>query len=190
MSDIVKLIDLESKLIEYKGKLVLIDSDVAVLYGTTTTNLNKAINRNIERFPSSYMIETTKEEMVNLIFQNGISSHGGRRKPPKLFTEEGLYMVATVLKTEKATQATFAIIETFKKIRQISKNLQSIVKTDNISQQENLIENSNKLLNEVIEADIIEEGKLEKKVKKITDQFEINLGVVKFKRVIENQNKE
>ena len=80
----------------------MLDSDIAALYEVETFNLNKAVKRNIERFPGDFMFQLTKDEWENLIFQTGISSkqHGGRRFMPYAFTEQGVAMLASVLNTD------------------------------------------------------------------------------------------
>jgi hypothetical protein len=70
------------------GQKVMLDKDLAKLYGVTTGNLNKAVSRNIDRFPDDFMFTLTKEEMNSLMFQNGISSWGDTRKLPRAFTEQ------------------------------------------------------------------------------------------------------
>ena len=77
-----ELTEIQNMIYEIRGQKVMIDSDLAVLYGVETFNLNKAVKRNIGHFPSDFMFQLTKEEWENLTFQNGISSkkHGGRRK--------------------------------------------------------------------------------------------------------------
>ena len=84
---------IRSKIYEIRGQRVMLDRDLAELYGVTTGNLNKAVKRNIRRFPPDFMFQLTKEEFYelnrNLIFQNGISSWGGTRKLPYAFTQAG-----------------------------------------------------------------------------------------------------
>lgn len=109
---------------------------------------------------------------------------------PYVFTEQGLYMVATILQSERAKQVHFHIIEIFTKIRKISKNIKEVVQIDNPKNQKELIKQSNKLLHDVIDTEIVEEKILDKKVKKVTDEIEINLGILKFKRTIENKDKD
>ena len=75
----------------------MLDEDLAELYGVTTGNLNKAVKRNISRFPDDFMVQLTKEEFDILLFQIGISSWGGRRTPPHAFTEQGVVMLSGVL---------------------------------------------------------------------------------------------
>ena len=75
-----------------RGEKVMLDSDLAALYGVTTGNLNKAVKRNAERFPIDFMFQLDAEEVTNLKFQFGISSWGGRRRLPYAFTEQGVAM--------------------------------------------------------------------------------------------------
>jgi hypothetical protein len=83
---------------------VLLDSDLAALYGVTTGNLNKAVKRNAGRFPTDFMFQLDAEEVANLKFQFGISSWGGRRRRPYAFTEQGVAMLSSVLNSERAVK--------------------------------------------------------------------------------------
>ena len=93
----------------------MLDRDLAKLYGVTTGNLNKAVKRNIERFPERYMFQLNSEE--NLKFQNGISSWGGTRSLPYAFTEQGVAMLSSVLHSPTAIQISINIIDAFVAIR-------------------------------------------------------------------------
>ena len=97
---------------------VMLDSDLAALYGVTTGNLNKAVKRNAERFPTDFMFQLDAEEVANLKFQFGISSWGGRRRLPYAFTEEGVAMLSSVLNSERAVKVNIAIMRAFVKLRQ------------------------------------------------------------------------
>jgi hypothetical protein len=88
-----------------RGEKVMSDSDFAALYGVTTGNLNKAVRRNAERFPTDFMFQLDAEEVANLKFQFGISSWGGRRRLPYAFTEQGVAMLSSVLNSERAVKA-------------------------------------------------------------------------------------
>ena len=106
---------IESLIYEIRGQKVMLDRDLARLYGVSTGNLNKAVKRNIERFPERYMFQLTSEE--NLKFQNGISSWGGSRSLPYAFTEQGVAMLSSVLHSPAAIQISIRIIDTFVAIR-------------------------------------------------------------------------
>ena len=106
---------IESLIYEIRGKKIMLDRDLASLYGVSTGNLNKAVKRNIERFPERYMFQLTSEE--NLKFQNGISSWGGSRSLPYAFTEQGVAMLSSVLHSPAAIQVSINIIDAFVAMR-------------------------------------------------------------------------
>lgn len=120
---------IEDMIYEIRGKQVILDSDLAKLYECTngTKDVNKAVNRNIERFPSDFYFQLIPEEYQNLKFQIGTSSlktHGGVRKLPYVFTEQGVAMLASVLKTSIASEVSIRIMRAFVAMKQyISKNL-------------------------------------------------------------------
>lgn len=111
---------IQSKIYEIRGQNVMIDKDLAELYQVTTSNLNKAVQRNIKRFPKDFMFQLTKKEFeeLNLIFQNGTSKWGGTRKLPYAFTEQGLAMLSGVLNSDIAIQVNINIMRAFVAIRQ------------------------------------------------------------------------
>lgn len=96
---------------------VMLDSDLAELYGVETKYINQAVSRNTERFPNDFVFELSQVEWDNLKSQNVTSSWGGRRTIPKVFSEQGVYMLATVLKSQRAVDVTISIMRTFTKIR-------------------------------------------------------------------------
>ncbi len=99
---------------------VMLDSDLASLYGVTTGNLNKAVKRNAQRFPSDFMFQLTAKEAEDLIFQIGRSKkRGGRRHRPYAFTEQGVAMLSSVLNSERAIAINVAIMRTFVRLRQM-----------------------------------------------------------------------
>jgi len=102
-----------------RGEKVLLDFDLAPLYGVTTGNLNKAMRRNRERFPSDFMFQLTAAEAESLIFQFGIAKgRGGRRHRPYAFTEQGVAMLSSILKSERAVKVNIAIMRAFVKLRE------------------------------------------------------------------------
>lgn len=109
----------ESKILLLRGKKVMLDRDLAMLYGVTTSNLNKAVNRNLERFPEDFMLQLTTDEFKNLKFHFGISSWGGTRKLPYAFTENGVAMLSSVLNSKRAITANIQIMRTFTKLREM-----------------------------------------------------------------------
>jgi hypothetical protein len=111
---IIKFETIENKLIRYHDELVIVDSDVAQLYGVETRDVNKAVKNNPDKFPDGYIIELTKEEKKELVENfHRFDKLKHSTVNPKVFTEKGLYMLATILTSEKAIQTTLNIIETF-----------------------------------------------------------------------------
>jgi hypothetical protein len=104
----------------FRGQKAMLDSDLAVLYGVTTGNLNKAVKRNAQRFPADFMFQLTAEEADDLIFQIGRSKgRGGRRHRPYAFTEQGIAMLSSVLNSDRAIRVNTAIMRAFVKLRQM-----------------------------------------------------------------------
>lgn len=102
-----------------RGQRVLLASDLAEFYGVSTFNLNKAMARNRARFPGDFAFRLTLDETKALIFQSGISrsAHGGSRKPATVFTEQGVAMLASVLRSPRAVAVSVAIIRVFVQLR-------------------------------------------------------------------------
>lgn len=114
------IIQVRNMIYEIRGQKVMIDFELAELYEVETRYLNKAVKRNIERFPSDFMFQLTKEEWenLNLMFQFGTSSWGGTRKLPYVFTEQGVAMLSGVLKSKRAIEVNIQIMRTFVKLRE------------------------------------------------------------------------
>ena len=128
MNELKEQANIRNLIYEVRGKQVMLDSDLAFLYGCTngTKDINKAVKRNIERFPSNFYFQLTKEEFQNLKFQIGTSNikeHGGIRKLPYVFTEQGVAMLSSVLRTKNAAKVSVNIINAFVYMRRfINKN--------------------------------------------------------------------
>jgi hypothetical protein len=110
---------LSSKIFIIRGHKVMLDRDLAALYGVGTRDLNKAVSRNPERFPEDFMFRIDKGERKNLMFQFGTSSWGGTRKPPCVFTEHGILMLSSVLKSRRAIEVNIQIMRTFTRLREL-----------------------------------------------------------------------
>ncbi len=122
--------EIGSKILTLRGQQVMLDRDLAKLYQVENRVLNQAVKRNLERFPDDFMFQLEKDEFTNLKSQIVISSsdHGGIRKMPYAFTEEGIYMLATVLRSPIAVETSINIIRTFKKLREFSKHYNTLAK--------------------------------------------------------------
>jgi len=112
---------IENKIYLIRGIKVMLDSDLARLYQVETKALNRAVKRNEDRFPVDFMFQLTAEETKNLRFQIGTSSskYGGRRYLPFVFTEQGVAMLASVLKSKRAIHMSIAIVRAFIKLREL-----------------------------------------------------------------------
>lgn len=107
-----------------RGQKVILDEDIAKLYGIETRDLNRAVRRHLDRFPEDFMIELTLDEYKSLISQIGTSKddtnkRGGRRKPPFVFTEQGVAMLSSVLNSPRAIEVNIAIMRAFVRLREI-----------------------------------------------------------------------
>ena len=108
---------IQNKIYMIRGQKVMLDFELAEIYGYTTSRFNEQVKNNSEKFDEDFMFQLTKEEFENLMSKKSISSWGGRRKLPKVFTEEGVYMLMTVLKGDLAVEQSKALIRTFKKMK-------------------------------------------------------------------------
>jgi len=117
----VSAMEIKSLIYPIRGKQVMLDSDLAFLYGVETKNLNKAVKRNIERFPVSFCFQLTEKEAHNLRFQIGTSSlnYGGRRYLPYVFTEQGVAMASAILRSDIAVKVSVEIMEAFVEMRRM-----------------------------------------------------------------------
>jgi hypothetical protein len=102
-----------------RGQKVLLDADLAALYGVETRRLNEQVRRNRDRFPEDFIFEVTDEELANLMSQFATSSWGGRRKRPRAFTEHGAIMAATVLKSPRAVEMSVYVVRAFVRLREV-----------------------------------------------------------------------
>ena len=130
MNEMIVQSEISSHILTLRGKQVMLDRDLAVLYQVENRVLNQAVKRNLERFPNNFMFQLTKEEFENWKSQIVISNSDimGLRKMLHAFTEEGIYMLATVLRSSVAVETNIAIIRMFKKLREFSKHYNALVK--------------------------------------------------------------
>ncbi len=124
-------IPIHHKIYTLRGKQIMLDEDLAELYEVETRRLNEQVKRNSERFPDDFMFQLTKNEYENLKSQFAISSleeHGGRRKMPYAFTENGVYMLSAVLKSKVAIEVSIEIMRTFTKLREFTLHYNALAK--------------------------------------------------------------
>lgn len=182
MSDMVKIENLKSMIIEIREKNVLVDSDVAQIYGVKTRDINKAVVNNPDKFPAGYIEQLSKPEKMELVENfHRFEKLKHSTVNPKAFTEKGLYMLATILKSPVATQATISIIETFTKIRELSRSVKELSTVQDKAQQKALMQRSGELIAEILDDDLQTSG--------AETSIELNFAVLKFKHTIKKSRK-
>ena len=153
---VIKFKEIENKIIIIQETHVIMDSDVAAIYGVETKRINEAVTRNSEKFPKGYIIELTSNEKNELVANcDRFTNLRHSTSIPKAFTEKGLYMLATILKSPIATQTTLGIIDTFAKIRELNHTITMLQSTSVTSptKQKSLLHRAGELAAEVIIAD-------------------------------------
>ena len=179
-ASLIKFEDVDSKIIEFRSQNILIDTDVATLYGVSTKEINQAVKNNPDKFPQGYVFPLTKEEKTELVKNfDRFNKLKHATTQPKAFTEKGLYMLATILKSKKATQTTLAIIETYSRIKHLSRNVAELSKEHDEQKKQNLLHKSGELIAEILEDDL--------KVKGTETTIELNFAVLKFKHTIKKE---
>ena len=181
--DKIYLEKIENLIVEIRNVKVIIDSDVAEIYDVETKRINEAVKNNPDKFPEGYIVELNEDEWYSLKSKISTLESNGRGKHtkyiPKAFTEKGLYMLATILKSKKAAQTTIAIIETFAKIRELSRTIKEISEAPEEKEKDSLMKRTGEIIAEVLEDDL----EISEKEKTI----EINFAVLKFKHTIKKK---
>lgn len=171
---------IESKIITLQGKWVILDSDIAALYGVETKRINEAVYNNPDKFPQGYIIELSNEEWESIRSKISTLKTKGQGQHtkffPKAFTEKGLYMLATILKSPQATQTTIAIIETFTKLRELGRGIKQMAETSNEEEKQQLMQQSGKIIAEMLDNDL--------KLSETETTIELNFAVLKLKHTI------
>ena len=111
--NVIKFSEVEEKILKIRGENVILDSDVAALYGVETKRINEAVKNNLDKFPNGYIIELENSEFYSLRSKISTANLEMTRVLPKAFTEKGMYMLATILKSPQAIRTTIAIVEAF-----------------------------------------------------------------------------
>jgi phage regulator Rha-like protein len=176
---VIKIEDVQNKIVEIQGQKVLLDSDVAELYEVETKRINEAVRNNPDKFPYGYIVELSKNEWDLLKSKFSTSKRGGKVKIPKAFPEKGLYMLATILKSPQAVQATLAIIETFSKMRKLTRNIKTLSNVKDKREQKALMRKSGEIIAELLD-DELETTDTETSI-------ELNFAVLKFKHTIKKK---
>jgi hypothetical protein len=185
MSEIVKFNAVEQRIITLRGEKVLLDSDVAELYAVQTKEVNQAVSNNPDKFPDGYIIHLDKKEFTNLrskILTAKISPISPKtRALPKAFTEKGLYMLATILKGERAVQTTIAIVETFTKIRELARAVAELSAAPEEFKQKSLMQKGGDILGDILGNDLQISG--------AETKYEINFALLKITHTVTKTKK-
>ena len=161
---------------------VITDADVASLYGVETKRVNEAVRNNPEKFPADYMFVLTKEETD--ILRSKISTtklSPKSRSLPKVFTEKGLYMLATILKSSTAVDVTFAIIETFTQVRNLKRELVALHREINPKEQTSKMQHFGRMLSDIIMPDL--------ETSETESTLELNFFIGKIKHTVKRVKK-
>lgn len=180
----VTFADVESKIIEIRGQQVIIDSDIAELYGVETKRINEAVSRNLDKFPEGYAFDLEPNEWSLMRSQFATSPLGGGKvNLPKAFTERGLYMLATILKSAKAIATTLAIIDTFAQVREVSRIVNTLptIKQDSVEQNK-LMQKAGDIISDLVVPDSYASEETEASI-------ELNFAEVKFKYSVKKKSK-
>jgi hypothetical protein len=181
----VKFNRVEEKIITIRGQSVILDSDVAELYGVVTKRINEAVKNNPEKFPEGYVFDLTKNEWdslrstISTLKELGRGEH--KKYLPTAFTEKGLYMLATILKSPAAVQTTIAIVETFTKVRNLSQKINELTTASDKELQKKLMQSSGELITELLDPEMNTTG--------TETSIELNFAVLKFKHTIKKRTK-
>jgi len=181
MGAIAKFENLNDLIVELRGQKVLLDSHVAEIYRVETKRVNEAVKNNPDKFPTDYMFEISENEFSDLRSKFSTAKFSKTRVLPKAFTEKGLYMIATILKSRQAIEATFAIIETFSKIRQLSRSIQELSVVKDKADQKALMQKSGEMIVGLFDDDLQTTGS--------ETSIELNFAVLKFKHTIKKKKK-
>jgi hypothetical protein len=160
-----------------------LDSDVALLYSVAAREVNQAVKNNPNKFPKGYIFELTQKEWLSVKSKFLISPLGGGKvKSPKAFTEKGLYMLATILKGEKAIQTTLFIIETFSRIKNLSRNIKELSEKQDNKNKKNLLQRSSEIISEILDDDL--------SLSETETTIELNFALLKFKHTVKKKKED
>lgn len=181
-NDIITTNDVKGKVLSIRNQQVILDRDVAELYGVDTRQINQAVKNNKEKFPQGYLFELTEDEKNEVIKNFDIlNSLKFCRVPPTAFTERGLYMLATILKSKQAVQTTIAIIDTFTKVRQMARTMEALQQTEDGGEvQRTLLQKTGEILADVVGNNLA--------TTTTETQIELNFAIVKITHKIIRKN--
>jgi len=179
MENSIKHKNIESKIILIREQKVLLDFDIAEIYGVETKRINEAVKNNKDKFPDDYLLVLTDDEIQSLRTKFSTTKLTKTRVAPKAFSEKGLYMLATILKSKQALSATFAIIETFAKVRELTQTINELAANPEKEKQKSLMHKSGEIISELLDNDL--------NISETETTVELNFAVLKFKHTIKKK---
>ena len=179
MSNMVKFSGVVEKVVTIREQKVILDSDVAVLYGVETMRINEAVKNNPDKFPSGYIFELSAEEKQEVIENFDNPKVKFSPAMPKAFTRKGCYMLATILKSPKATSTTIAIIEAFDKLSELQETVAELSEAPEDFKQKTLMQKGGEVIAELLGDNL--------KTSEEETSFEINFAVLKFKHTVKRK---
>jgi hypothetical protein len=194
MKNLINFDDVNNKIITIRNQNVILDSNVAKLYGVEPKEINQAVKRNPDKFPEGYIFQVKANEFDHLLLTEQSDNQGAvtncdrtltinhlekTRVLPKAFTERGLYMLATILKSPRATQTTITIVDAFAKLRELSYNIAMLNSMNPEVIEPEIVESTGGLMNELLFSGFPTSAET---------SLEFNLGLIKAKRMIKSEN--
>lgn len=174
--------EVKSNIVLVRDIPVITDADVAALYGVETKRINEAVRNNPDKFPADYMFMLTQEEATDLRSKFSSTKLSSKsRTLPKVFTEKGLYMLATILKGEVATSTTISIIEAFAKLRELSRTIGELSANPGQYEQRSLMQKSGEIMADLFGEDM--------QTSETETEIELNFAVLKLKHTIKRKGK-
>jgi len=173
----VSMDDVQDKLVILRGQRVLLDRDVAELYGVETKRVNEAVKNNPRKFPYGYLFgvdEFEKKELVENFDRFKMLKHSTVQ--PTAFTERGLYMLATIMKGDQALETALAIIDTYATVKELTRTMHALQNTEDKQEQKSLLKRSGELIGDVIGSDL--------STSETETELELNFAVLKVKHTV------
>lgn len=170
----------KDKIVTIGEQSVILDFNVAELYGVKTKEVNQAVKNNPEKFPEGYVFELDNKQIADLRSKK-LTANSKSRVAPKAFTEKGLYMLATILKGEVATSTTISIIEAFAKLRELSRTIGELSANPGQYEQRSLMQKSGEIMADLFGEDM--------QTSETETEIELNFAVLKLKHTIKRKGK-
>lgn len=175
--NIIKIEDVQDKVLQLRNINVILDCDVAQLYGVATKEINQAVRNNPSKFPDGFVFQLKTDEKLEVVKKiDHLEKLKFSKVEPWAFTEQGLYMLATILRGEQAVRTTICIINTFVKLRELSRTVAALPQTEDKNVQKGLVQRGGEIISDLIGADLQTKGS--------ETELELNFAMIKLKHKI------